>query len=258
MDFSFQTFWEPKLGSIPSEYEDACFPRKPRRWQIRDKPIRFAIADGATEASFSRTWARLLVTSFVRERIGRRNDLGITGEDLRPIRQKWRNSIRQENLPWYAQHKVDQGAAASLLFVELATQRINGEPMTYWHAVAVGDSCLIHIRENTIKSSFPLRDSKAFTNSPPLLSSVYEPLSTNDSFEHSPPSECLPSDALFLMTDALSCWFFKEAEADRQPWNRLRELDTGSNQSFRQFIASLRERQEIRNDDVTLARIDLL
>ena len=258
MDFSFQTFWEPKLGSKASEYEDACFPRKPRRWQIRDKPIRFAIADGATEASFSRTWARLLVTSVVRKRIGRRNDLEITGEDLRPIRQKWRNSIRQGTLPWYAQHKVDQGAAASLLFVEFQKQPINGTPIAHWRAVAVGDSCLIHIRENTIKSSFPLQDSKAFTNSPPLLSSVYDPLSTNDTFEKSPPYECWPSDVLFLMTDALSCWLFKEAEAGRQPWNILRDLDTNNNPSFPQFIDSLRERQEIRNDDVTLARIDVL
>ena len=65
-------------------------------------------------------------------------------------------------------------------------------------------------------------------------------------------------DAFFLMTDALACWFFKELEEGNKPWNLLRDLDTEDGVPFEKFVADLRSGQRMKNDDVTLVRIDIL
>jgi hypothetical protein len=65
-------------------------------------------------------------------------------------------------------------------------------------------------------------------------------------------------DLFFLMTDALACWFLKEREQGNKPWHILRDLDTQGQASFKQFVSDLRTQQQMKNDDVTLVRIDIL
>src|SRR3954453_9104554 len=62
MRVTVTSFALPKSGNTPEEYEDAFYPE----WQgerVLDR-IRIAVADGATEGSFSRVWARMLAESF--------------------------------------------------------------------------------------------------------------------------------------------------------------------------------------------------
>ncbi len=65
-----------KAGNDPSEYEDAFAADADR--------ARFAVADGATEASFAARWARLLVEGFV-------------AADCCPVAQSLDGSIRHGN-----------------------------------------------------------------------------------------------------------------------------------------------------------------
>ncbi len=65
-------------------------------------------------------------------------------------------------------------------------------------------------------------------------------------------------DVFFLMTDALACWFFKERERGNQPWTLLRDLDTCGPISFEKFVTDVRAEGRMKNDDVTLVRIDVL
>jgi len=60
------------------------------------------------------------------------------------------------------------------------------------------------------------------------------------------------------MTDALSCWFFREREQGNEPWNLLRDLDTAGHVSFEKLVADLRSEGRMKNDDVTLLRVDVL
>ena len=60
------------------------------------------------------------------------------------------------------------------------------------------------------------------------------------------------------MTDALACWFLRESEGGNRPWNILRDLDTHDQISFAELIADLRSDQRIKNDDVTLVRIEVI
>ncbi len=60
------------------------------------------------------------------------------------------------------------------------------------------------------------------------------------------------------MTDALACWFFRESEQGNKPWLVLRNLDTQGSVSFEKFVTDLRSAGLMKNDDVTLLRIDII
>jgi hypothetical protein len=60
-------------------------------------------------------------------------------------------------------------------------------------------------------------------------------------------------DVLYLMTDALAQWFLKAAEDRRRPWEALRDIQARDH--FASWVEQLRAAGEMRNDDVTLIRI---
>jgi hypothetical protein len=59
-----EAFWLPKAGNTLEEYEDAFWPRKSMDRSL--SMFRCAVADGATETSFSRVWAQTLVRAYCR------------------------------------------------------------------------------------------------------------------------------------------------------------------------------------------------
>ena len=137
--FSVEAFSCQKAGNARTEYEDA--------WAIRgsDSPTRcrVAVADGATESSFSALWAALLVESFVR---GRSNGPDFF-DDLGAVRRLWWRKIRKRSLPWYAAEKARKGAYAA--FVGLSINAVNRA----WRAVAIGDCCLFQVSEGVLSGN---------------------------------------------------------------------------------------------------------
>ena len=59
-----EAFWLPKAGNTLEEYEDAFWPRK--SIDRSTSMFRCAVADGATETSFSAVWAQTLVRAYCR------------------------------------------------------------------------------------------------------------------------------------------------------------------------------------------------
>ena len=234
-----------------SEYEDAFFPRRIKR--RKGHRLRFAVADGATETSFSGVWARLLVSAFVRRAIG----FDFTVEQIRPLQTKWDKLVHGKPLPWYAEEKLASGAFSSLLGLEFSEEESGGEVNRLWCAAAFGDTCLVQMRGDDTVAAFPLKDSASFTSRPDLLSSLPTTHATTNGAVLKIEGSWGCDDTFFLMTDALSCWFFKEKEAGGQPWVALRDLDTQGQTSFIAWVASLRVSGAMKNDDVTLMRIDI-
>ncbi|HEX6810053.1 MAG TPA: hypothetical protein VF384_00395 [Planctomycetota bacterium] len=107
-----KAYWLPKKGHEEAEYEDAFAPGD----TLLDGDLfRCAIADGATEASFSKQWARALVNawqlgSLTKERF-------VT--QICELQDNWRRGItevrKHQKLSWYAQQKADLGAFAALV-----------------------------------------------------------------------------------------------------------------------------------------------
>lgn len=222
----------PKRGNAESEYED----------DFRTSTDRYAIADGATESSFAKTWAGSLVQQFIE----RPPELSELEEWLRPLQERWQREIDEKTLSWFAAEKARYGAFSTLLGLEFQ----NG---SQWWALSVGDSNLFLIRGGCVETSFPLTNASEFGISPILISSN----PTRNHAVWASASELngavCEGDLFLLTTDALAHWFLSECEAGEQPWKQLITQDTS--EQFAEFIDDLRARGRIRNDDVTLLAI---
>jgi len=148
----------PKTGNRPEENEDAI--------AVAPDGLRFAVADGASEGWESGPWAGRLAGAFVR-RPPTPADFPVW---LAEARRNWAPSAAPAaDAPWYASVKREQGSFATLAGLELRRPRRAGG--WAWRAVAVGDSCLIHIRGTEVETAFPLAAPKAFGNRPALVPS---------------------------------------------------------------------------------------
>lgn len=245
MNFNVETFWLPKEGCSAAEYEDAFdLSDITRSSQL---PLRFAVADGATDSSFSGIWARLLAKAFV-ERSHESDDIE---QILARVQPQWEQEVGQRPLPWYAEEKVRAGAFSALLGLTIAENVGTGR--SEWRAMAVGDSCLVQVRSEKAIVKFPIDHSSGFNAMPFLLattasfnSKLREHLAFAD-------GEIQPDDTLYLMTDALACWFMAADEQGLAPWVALQNLSTRD--QFAEMIKGFRSRHEMRNDDCTLMRI---
>jgi len=197
-------FWDSKAGNTSDEYEDAYWAE-----HLKDDENELficAIADGATSTSYSKLWAQLLVQAYC----NRTFDPHQAQNSLTPVQQEWRNQIGSKPLPWFAQEKLRQGAFATILGITL--QSDDSHEAGCWQAVAIGDSCLVQIRQGQLLCSFPLAQSFQFDSSPVLLSSnpssnqqIQESLCTVEGTWQT-------GDSFLLMTDALACWFISSME----------------------------------------------
>jgi len=247
-----QPFWAPKQGNEDSEYEDSFWPRK--SIERRATCFRCAVADGATETSYSGIWAKQLVRYWCKNCPATAFD----PDGFRNLQQRWSTIVRRRPLPWYAEEKARQGAFAAILGLVFYDDVDREGSGGHWQAVAVGDSCLVQMRDEEVLVRFPLADWAAFTNRPHLLSS--NPAHTGRVVDHvrNMDGTWQAGDAFYLMTDALACWFMREIEEGRTPWRVLRDLNTSDEvKPFREWVETLRTEGAIRNDDVTLLRVDI-
>jgi Protein phosphatase 2C len=232
------TLTEPKHGQSFEEFEDACASNLSLG--------RFAVADGATESSYAGLWARLLVDGFVD---GASPHPDSWDSWLPALQSRWESEVGQRPLAWYAEIKWQQGAFATFLGLLVEPPR--------WRALAVGDSCLFHIRDQKLHNAFPLRRSCEFGCSPWLIGSRGFTREVMAMREVRLEGEFGPGDRLWLMTDALAQWFLYGIETGERPWELLENLLTAPDAAadFRSWIQRLRAAARIRNDDVTLMAI---
>jgi serine/threonine protein phosphatase PrpC len=235
----WHAFHTHKRGNAADEYEDAF---------AGDAATgRFAVADGASESSFTAAWAKLLVESFVAAKGRSWRDLDWLG----PPRQHWAEDIDPRPLPWYAEEKREQGAYATLLGVAFSRGS--------WRALAFGDSCLIRLRKGKLGKSFPLLRSSDFGNQPVLLGSRGRPADTPSHAIRRARGRWRPGDRFLLMTDALAEWILRRNEQEQQPAEEIDRLlaESSPQDAFADWVEERRKGQGLRNDDVTLMVIEL-
>ena len=205
--------------------------------------LRFAVADGASETSFAKEWAELLVARFIAA--------PPQPADLRawvePMQATWAQSHLEKPAAWYAEQKARDGAFSSLLGLAIEDDK--------WRALAVGDSCLFVVRGGRLQQAFPFERAEQFNNSPVLLSSIARANADVWSGVQATEGELRAKDQLLLMTDALAQWFLVEAELGRRPWAALDKVATP--EAFAELMQFLRRGGALRNDDVTLVRLEV-
>lgn len=252
------SFRLPKGGNAPEEIEDAHYPRS--IGQHRAAELRCAVADGATEGMLAGPWAEILVKTFGRSRGPATDVLPFLQRSSRSWTAWKRNYLaererRNKPIQWYEDAGLRAGAFATFLGLSLRAPPSAGGGA--WDAVAIGDSCLFQIRDGRVLNSFPLTSSPEFSSRPYLLPTNPSPRADPFAAIKTIEGDWRSDDTFLLMTDALARWFLEEYETGGSPWITCRDLDPGQPTGFQEWVRGLRTTNRMRNDDVTLLRIDI-
>ncbi|MCS6905789.1 MAG: protein phosphatase 2C domain-containing protein [Bacteroidia bacterium] len=233
-----------KQGNKDEENEDNILVPTPAELN-NEEVLKYAIADGATESSFSKEWSDLLVCCYKEKSFERAH----VRDTIKHISEMWYAKVRSKELPWYAAQKAELGAFATFLGITICM------PTQTYQAVAAGDCMLFHIRENNLFFSFP--NVEEFNNQPSLISSNLQyHRNLEETFVYFQGS-ILPGDTLILATDALSHWLYQKQS--QKPWLALYLLLNSPNyeQDFKDWLKDKIASKEIKNDDVSLIFIEI-
>ncbi len=226
-----------RQGNDPSECED----------RLACAGTRFAVADGASEGSYSHVWARLLVDAFC---AADHHGQHAAGEWLAVARGRWRRwaeEASERDLPWFTRDALRHGAFAAFVGIAFPDRTLPA-----WTAMSCGDACVFLVRGAELVCTFPLSAGSAFTTAPPLVAS--SPGAAGDRFEYVH-GTARPGDRFYLVTDALAHWFLAAHESGGAPWLDLDAVS--SRHRFERFVAEERATGALRNDDVALLTIAL-
>lgn len=250
------SFWLPRAGSRVEEYEDAFYPK--RTGARAAKRMRFAVADGASESLLSGMWADLLVRTWCRSK--RR----LAPEVIATAMSGWQVQLagylagrERDDRPiqWFEEPGLAKGAHATLVGVELST---TSSDAGRWTAVAMGDSCVFHVRNGELLTSFPIKDSAEFSTGPKLMPTRPHLLGRALANLEQAQGEWRSGDLFFLATDALAAWFLTESEKGRAPWAAFSLFDSDTPELFAAWVGEQRGLRQLRNDDVTLMRVEVV
>lgn len=250
------SFWLPRGGNDAAEFEDAFQPRKDGRHSARR--LRFAVADGASESMLSGRWADLLTQSWCRAQRGRTADvLGDAVAQWPAVLDGYLADRRASDRPiqWFEEPGLAKGAFSTLLGVQFTTRRSSNGT---WTATSLGDTCLFQVRGDDLLTAFPVKASADFGSAPKLVPSKADDVDAVAAHFEEREGEWESGDLFVLATDALSAWFLAEVEGGHRPWEQLLGFAARGQAAFAEWANGLRSQGRLRNDDVTVIRIEVL
>ncbi|MGL5921349.1 hypothetical protein [Chroococcidiopsis sp.] len=253
MSYEIRYFSLPKVGELERNIQD--------RFENSPDGSLVALADGASTSLYPQKWAEILVKSFCQsvaenpiESIRRSHE-----EWLQPSQEIWRQyyltKLQSPNRKWW-QGGSDIKNRGSATFLGLQLQNLELQNLEHyaksqWQAVAVGDTCLFKLEQETRNLlTFPLTAARDFKGTTLCFESLPE-------YASFPPQftagwyEC--GDIFLLATDALSQWLISDYEAQGEDWKKMFQFQR--QQDFDRFINQLRQQKLIKNDDTTLVLI---
>jgi hypothetical protein len=227
----------PKPGHKAAENEDATAAHPGR--------MRFAVADGATEGWQSGGWAKHLATAYARR--------PPTPADF----PDWLAAARGAWVPpagggaaWYAEVKQEQGSFSTLLGVEFRESATRKG--LAWKAVAVGDSCLLVLRNDRVEVAFPLSRPDEFGTRPALVPS---PAGARCPDPDWLAGRADPGDLVVLATDAVARYLLaREPPVGRDPVVAAVRAAVASGTSD-PVVESLLGLSDVLNDDASVVAV---
>ena len=196
-------------------------------------------------SNYSCRWAaKLLVKDYVAKPYVQRDTMLRHSNGLA---SEWYENVWKPGLPWYTEESIRRGAFSTLLGLRIIKQS------GIWKAISIGDTCAFQIHDNQLIRSWPLEKKEDFGRSPLLLSTNIVANENIGKKIVTTKGQANIGDIFILATDALSVWFLEQDEKAKRPWLTLKEIES---QGFEAWIDDLRNRSQIRNDDVTCIIID--
>lgn len=247
----FQAFSVSKMGHKDRENEDAVAYDAREGW--------IAVADGATEASYSREWAEILAESLTpaTSRTSRMLDSLFPQRRLGPVvadlQQKWHETVpwdRLESLGWLFVEKAQQGALATFLALRILEE--NQE----WVAMGIGDCNLFIVDEQgKARLSIPAQSAAEFGTSPDLVPSVPGPQVKRalDALWRKA-GKWKPRERMLICTDAVAAYVLHAEQRGRSAIRSLVRVKT--TEEFSGWVNEARV-SGMRNDDSTIAIVTL-
>jgi hypothetical protein len=235
----------PKEGSTAEECEDAV--------AFDAGSLRFAVADGATEAFDARRWAARLAAEWVGA-VRAPLNAGEFGPWLKEQGEWLHASWEGRKLSWYAEEKRRAGSYAAFVGLRLEA---SGRRMG-WRALALGDSCLVHRRGGEVVAAFPLDSHESFNTTPPLVPSSEHSREAALARLVEREGRAEPGDTFLLMTDALSAWYLETSgrrDACAEEFDSL--LAASENGSLSDLVRRERAAARMKDDDVAAVRVTL-
>jgi hypothetical protein len=227
-----RTFSASKLGEEPENCEDVV------RVRSGDDGTRIAVCDGASTASFSADWAARLADWYVGR--SKHPDADALLRMAPVLGRAWRRSVGSRPLPWHAEEKMLEGSYAALLGLTVSGAR--------WTAMAVGDTCLFHVRDGTICAAFPYTTAERFAERPLLVWTGPTTTSFAGAIQVAQ-GDLHTGDVLVVATDGFANWLLSNAERNRQPWDLFQD---GAH-AIQHVVDEERAARRMRNDDVACA-----
>jgi hypothetical protein len=236
------------------------------------EPLTAGVCDGATESALAKDWARLLSRTAA-ERAMESPDMlggGTAFEEFAasavalwdPWLAQYTQARQAEGRPlkWYEHTKLAEGAYATLLMVRVdpdsEVHHDTAEPVWRWRAAALGDTCLFHLHNDRLVRAFPVTAVEEFGTTPDLFGSRNHDAALLADRTRFTEGRCQPGDRLLLMTDALAAWLLAAPDKDDAVRQLLEFAAPDDLAGFKVWLDGLRDRRELRNDDVALVRID--
>jgi hypothetical protein len=228
-----------KAGNRPDENEDAI--------AASPETLRFAVTDGATEGWESGKWATHLAAAYIKRPP---TPVDFT-EWLTAAQESWEAPSRTGSVPWYASIKQDSGSFSTLLGFEF--RLASKTPAWTWKAIAIGDSCLFHLRAGHVEAVFPISNSSAFGNDPPLVPSSSTSVCPEPEWLA---GRCESDDLFLLATDAVAAFLLRFATAEEwSPVLAALGLGLETKGNTKPLLEWLRTVQSVRNDDLSVVAV---
>ena len=232
----------PKKGALMKECEDAI--------GVNVAALRFAVADGATEAYGARRWARYLVTAWVSDG-ARGADEAVYGEGVGALARRFQARQPRDRAPWYVEAKAQQGSFAALLGLTIAP----ATPHWTWEATAIGDCCLIHLRSEGTRMAFPIADPKDFGSHPVEIGTMHFSREALAPIVRREAGALCPGDVLLLMTDAIAQWYLEHCAPDGALATEFDHAVVSGITIVAGLVNRERAAGRLRNDDVAILKI---
>lgn len=230
----FDRFSLAKEGATAEENEDSS--------AVDADHGTIAVSDGASSSFGARVWSRALVDEAVRSVAPL--DPSLVPSVMAAAAEQWQQHHTAEDLPWWAQEGLRRGGFATLLVVRIG----EGPQGRAWQALAVGDSCVFHLRREVdgwqVVRAFPLETAEAFGSHPVLLSSVSA--APTDGIEFGD-GELVAGDVLLAATDAVSEWLLGDPA-------RLVLAAEAPLEDVERAVRAARQDRSMVNDDATFVR----
>ncbi len=240
MLFEHRAFWLPKDVHNAGAYEDA--------FDVDSVRGLVAVCDGVSSTIFAARWAGIVAKAAVAEPPAANNP-ELLESWLHRTRHAWAHSIDETALAWHQKPKLLDGAATTLLWIEISQPDASpGVARPYrLRAYSVGDCCLFHVRGGHLLQTFPIQDSTRFDEHPQVIRSVLK-RGEKLAFE-AMETLCNPGDLLMLATDAVASWTLRQLEAGAAiDWDAYWNV---SLEQWQHWLLELRQQNQIRYDDST-------